>query len=739
MSFAYALPWWAALCLAIAGVGVAWLTYRRPLVPLAPPRRIALVALRAAVLIAIALLLFRPSGLRIPDVPRDAVVPVLVDVSRSMGIADAADGRTRLAEAVDVATTRIQPALAPRFDVELFTFSRALEPGLAPDARPDGASSDLGAALDAVRERYRGRPVAAAVVISDGGDTDPGGVSEGEGGPPIFTIGVGSADPGRDREVTAVAVGEQRLDQASVDLRATVVSRGYGRDAFTVRLLANGDVVDSHRVTPAADGSPIEDVFTVAPDAAAPSVYTVEIPPEAGERAAENNRRSVMVAPPGRTRRLLAIEGAPGFEHSFLARAWAHDASLAVDTIVRKGRNEEGQNTFLVTAAADRSAALLTGFPATREALYGYDAVVLSNIEGDFFTRAQLLMLADFVSVRGGGLLVSGGESFSAGGYAGTPLEPVLPVRLTDRQGALAVPGLAAKGRPGQLTLTADGERHPIMRLGAGAADTRERWAGMPPLASVAPLGAPRPGAQVLAVAPAEGGGALPVIAVQPYGQGRAMVFAGAASWRWRMLLPSGDERFERFWRQTARWLASASPDPVSIEAPASADPGRSMTIAALARTRAFEPVADAAWTATLTGPDGESRPLDLRRVDASTGRFEAAVRPDAPGLYHVQLEARQGDLPLGSADRWFLAGGVDREFVDPRLDDALLERLARSTGGRYVPAADAGTIAESLSTMAPPPAAPERYDLWQQPWVWALIVLMLAGEWILRRRWGLR
>jgi hypothetical protein len=38
-----------------------------------------------------------------------------------------------------------------------------------------------------------------------------------------------------------------------------------------------------------------------------------------------------------------------------------------------------------------------------------------------------------------------------------------------------------------------------------------------------------------------------------------------------------------------------------------------------------------------------------------------------------------------------------------------------------------------------PQNAAPERRDLWHEPWAFALIVLLLSAEWILRRRWGLR
>src|SRR4029077_8663254 len=111
--------------------------------------------------------------------------------------------------------------------------------------------------------------------------------------------------------------------------------------------------------------------------------------------------------------RVLAIAGAPGFEHSFLTRALSLDPGLEIDSVVRKGKNEESADTFLVQAGGGRAASLLSGFPATREALFAYDALVIANVEGDFFTRAQLSLASDFVAERGGGLLVLGGRPFA--------------------------------------------------------------------------------------------------------------------------------------------------------------------------------------------------------------------------------------------------------------------------------------------------------------------------------------
>ncbi len=389
-------------------------------------------------------------------------------------------------------------------------------------------------------------------------------------------------------------------------------------------------------------------------------------------------------------------------------------------------------------AGNGRSAALTTGFPTRKEDLYAYDALVIANVEGEFFTRAQLTMAADFVAERGGGLLVLGGRSFAQRGLLGTPLEEVLPVELNDRRGVVraSVGDLAAHNK---LVVTAEGESHPVMRIGETPEATRKLWSALPALAASAPLGAARPGATVLAVTAAPGGGVYPVVAVQQYGRGRSMIFAGEASWRWKMMLSSSDRTHEFFWRQAARWLASPAPDPVTITVPDSLQPGDTIPVAIDARDAAFVPVADATVDATVTAPGAEPRPLRLRHADSPGGRLAATFAAEQPGLYRIHVDARRGTTPLGASDRWLYVGGGDREFADPRLNEPLLRRLARSSGGRYLRASEASHVIPLLSQALPQNAAPERRDLWHEPWAFALIVVLLSVEWTLRRRWGLR
>jgi uncharacterized membrane protein len=742
MHFASPFPLWLVVVLAAGVVGVAALAYRRPLAPLTRGQRVGLAVLRGLSLASLLLVLARPTVLRPPGGSRDIVVPVLVDVSRSMRLADGSGGRTRLAEATRRLTADLLPALSRQFKPDVYSFGESLAPASVDTLSADARRSDLSGALDAVKERYRGRPIAGIVVLTDGAETGETRSPEAAPGSsvPVYPIGVGSTSGPPDREVLGLSAGDPRLDAATVDLKVTATTRGFGREPFQLRVLADGRLLESRRLVPAADGSPVDAEFTVLPNPLTATVYTAEIAAEPGEAITENNQRSVLVSPAGRKRRLLAIEGAPGFDHSFMARALSADPGLELDTVVRKGKNDTGQDTFFVQAGGGRAAKLTTGFPATREALFAYDGLIIANLESDFFSRAQLQLAADFVSERGGGVLVLGGRSFAQRGLIGTPLEEVLPVELSDRRGGLARASLDPDRMPRHhgVALTSEGESHPVMRIAPTPADTARVWSAMPDLASAAQLGGPRPGAQVLAVTATGGGAIVPLVAVQRYGRGRSMVFAGEGAWRWRMLQASTDRSYEFFWRQAARWVSGAAQDPVSIVPPEGAEPGDALVLGVDARDAGYASVADAAVSATLTLPGGETLALPLRR-DATTGRYTAAFRPERSGLYRMRAEARRGTASLGTADRWFYVGGGDREFADPRLNEGVLRRVARASGGRYGQADEASEVASWLEAAAPGQAEPERRDLWHEPWAFLLLIAILSAEWVLRRRWGLR
>ena len=109
----------------------------------------------------------------------------------------------------------------------------------------------------------------------------------------MFAVGIGSPDGPRDREVLGITAGDPRLDHATVDLHVTAVSSGFGRAPFSLRVLANGQLLDTRRLVPPrrriADRC---SVFTVSPDPLNATVYTAEIPRDDGEAGRREQQRA---------------------------------------------------------------------------------------------------------------------------------------------------------------------------------------------------------------------------------------------------------------------------------------------------------------------------------------------------------------------------------------------------------------------------------------------------------------
>lgn len=729
MSFASPIPAWAAAAAILAFIAVAAATYRGAWGALPRRRAITLVALRAVSLVTLFLLLLRPVIFE-PLPPGGTAVAVLVDASRSMGIDDT--GEARLARARAIVEERIRPALAGAFDVSVFSFGASVSDAPLGETAAIQQRSDLRGAIADVRNRYRDRRLAASVILSDGADTG-GPIATSSGGSPVFAVPIGAPEPTLDREVVSISVDEEAQLQSLIDLSIVIAARGT-REPFSARVLENGASVHSRRIEPSSAG-PVRFVVPIAPPRDGAAVYSVEIDEHPDERVRTNNRRAVLVRQADRRRSVLLVEGAPGFEHSFLKRSLSGDPALEVDAVVRKGQNETGEQTFYVQATADRAPALAAGLPSKVEDLFRYDAVVLANVEADTLSAAQLDLVEAFVSKRGGGLLVLGARSFDRNGLRDTPIEAALPVSLSDRGDDTGAMG--GRTNANRLTLTADGLLHPIMRVAADSDASRLRWRAAPSLSSTAGLGGPRPGAVVLATAGSAGGLGRPLVAVQRYGEGRSMIFGGEAAWRWRMLMPATDGTYDTFWRQSLRWLAGASPRPVEVHGPVDAMPGEPVKVGIRARNAAFAPAPGAMLSVTVEGPAGE-RESPMTAASDDPAVQTAVFTPSQAGIYRVKADVRWPDGRVESAATSVLVGGTDAEMSEPWRHDAALARIAEESGGSLVAESDLDTLPALLQKAAGAPELREK-ELWHRPWVFIMLVAMLGSEWMLRRRWGLR
>jgi Mg-chelatase subunit ChlD len=161
----------------------------------------------------------------------------------------------------------------------------------------------------------------------------------------------------------------------------------------------------------------------------------------------KNNNVSVMTAPVKGRPRVLYVEGGVLRQPSsagYMKRALEHEN---IDVEVRGPR----------------------GLPSSAKELEKYDLVMVSDVPSHFMGMAQMTALERYVRDLGGGLVMAGGEdSFGSGGYQGSKIEKIMPVRfdsekqldqpnvaivlVVDRSGSMSGPKLAAAKESARAT-----------------------------------------------------------------------------------------------------------------------------------------------------------------------------------------------------------------------------------------------------------------------------------------------
>ncbi len=269
----------------------------------------------------------------------------------------------------------------------------------------------------------------------------------------------------REAMVESVDAPPAASERATVTVRVTLRAESPTRG--TLRLLregreldVNGDAEGSGRRVEFGPGRRVE-LFQVALDDGRVHRFEAVFEPEVdaqgeltGDTLTANNRAEAFTVTPGKGA-VLVLDGvsdaAPGGAGLTLSRTLA-EAGIEVETVS--------------PGAAPRD--LLS--------LQAYDLVILQNVSADEMARETQALLADYVEELGGGLVMVGGpDSFGAGGWKGSALEPVLPVRL-DLPEQLITPSAAivivldASGSMGQRVMGGTRTQQQIANEGAALA-----------------------------------------------------------------------------------------------------------------------------------------------------------------------------------------------------------------------------------------------------------------------------
>ncbi|HVE33702.1 MAG TPA: hypothetical protein VNC18_09095 [Gemmatimonadaceae bacterium] len=753
-SFAVGAPFSViVLLLAAAAIGIpAVLSYAGVRGKSTRRDRVVLGTLRVAALAVLMVCLFRPMLLLSAAVPQRNYVGVLIDDSRSMRIADR-DGKPRsdwIEHEFGTEDSTLLKALRQKFTVRLFRFSsNAQRVDSARGLTFNSTETHLADAVEQARQALEGVPLSGLVVLTDGADNSRAPIGDEllslrAKSVPIFTVGLGADHFDKDIEIRRVDASRSVLKGGALVADLLIRQRGFGGTKVPLVVEDGGRIIsrDSIALPPDGDVAPVR--VTVVANDPGPRNITFRIPVQPGEQVEQNNAQQALVEVRDAREKILYLEGEPRSEMRFIRAAVAADSNIQLVALQRTAPGK------FYRVDIDTPDELATGFPKSRAELFHYRAIILGTIEASFFTHDQLAMLADFVNVRGGGLLFLGGrKSFAEGGYAGTPLADVMPVVVTGDAVADSMTFFANL----KVALAPAGASHAVAQIAESPSASMARWKSLPQVTSVNHIRQVKPGAVTLisgSLAPegraGEPGAPLhsyeqPVLVYQHYGRGLSIAFPVQDSWLWQMdpASPAEDQTFSRFWRQTIRWLVGEVPERVVVSLPTDqANPRVPVNIRTTVADSLFIARNDAKVTAHISSDSGVSRDLPLDWAIDRDGEYRASFTPDSPGLYSIKVTAT---LPSGVSvgDTSYLrVADLNTEYYDAEMRAPLLQRIATETGGRFYRPADAKTLPEDVALSKHGVTVVNQMDLWDMPAIFLLLVALVSAEWSYRKARGL-
>lgn len=720
-------------------------------------RRAILVGLRALALVAALAAALGPVIRRQRTVRDRSAVLVLVDTSESTRVPlpgprrDEPSRHERARELLRRSRGSLE-RLGVDHRVSVFAFADELvDARLDRDLPPPAGGTKILEALGAARARIEGRELGAVILVSDGVDHGRLGASLQKRdeaalvrlGAPVHTVLLAEPTPIPDLSIADVRMDPVGFVGDPVETEVTVHREGLTTASVPVTLLRNGRVV-AEQTARFGEGADARVRFGFVPDRVGRYVYRVSVPQYDGDAVPDNNARDVLLEVTRGRMRILLVCGRPTWDERFLRRTLQKDPS--VDLI----------SFFILRTLTDlplSSSDELSLIPFPTQELFenhlrSFDVVVFQNFDhGPYEVSTHLPRLRDWVKGGGAFVMVGGDLSFASGGYAGTPIEEILPVKLPPGDRASPEHLDLAAFRP---VLTEEGARHPVTMLAPAGPENVRAWQALVPLEGVNLLAGPAEGAAVLLHHPTirtPTGGHSPVLAAREVGRGRTLAIATDSLWRWafEQAEAGGDPReYELLWDNALRWLTH---DPALERLRVHTDedrtlPGARIDVRLELRDRSFRPANGEAVSLTLEPMDGGPAVASSTGVVDELGTFRASMRAPEAGAYRIvaraSLAPREGTPAEElTAEEVILSMGATEELAVLAPRPAVLRAIARATGGRFVRAdVDLGTLP------IPPPRAArvqsrEDAPLLERAWFLALVVALLAAEWAVRRRWG--
>ncbi len=651
---------------------------------------------------------------------------------------------------------KMDEAVLPTATVEDATSLRTAEETVRSlDAR--GRESRLSDGVQTILQSFRGIPLAGIVVFTDGiitaGDSwENAARAAAYARVPLYLVGVGDTWQAPDLMITDVRVEESVTVGDRLVFEARVRARGvHQKGPLPVVLLEklNDRWVERGRTTVTIGPTNVPQTVTLTHDPAEPGekIFALEIAAAEGETDLSNNRvqRRVWVGEAKRLRVLL-IDGYPRYDFRFLKVLLERESERSAG-----GRGVDLE-VILLNAARDWPEIDRTAFRGdfpTREQLFGYDVIILGDMHPGELPQPQrsLQDLHDFVTVRGGGLVILAGAQHTPAVWNGTPLAAILPVAFGDNP-----PDSGSTPPQAYLPVwTEIGRQHPLYRLVPSDTDTQQLWQRMPSLYWYCTGYQRRPNTLVLATHPQHrdvDGQPYPLIVQMFAGNGTVLFFGFDDIWRWRFR--TAEEHYDRFWLQALRAVARSRVRRPELRIAPRTEFRRDETVRIVVRFPVESPpppdrgvririerrpLTDNPTSDPISGRS-ETMHVTLSRVPRAGLQYETVLARLLEGEYTVVLEEPESppEVPPPTATFRILPPLGEMDNFNLNRDE--MEAAASISGGGFYTLDRLDAFWDALRDLPRVPLRDAHAPVpwWNHPACYLLLLTILGTEWFLRR-----
>ncbi|MEQ8525530.1 hypothetical protein [Gracilimonas sp.] len=692
--FQHILPPAIIIILIIGLLALSWASYRK-FSSIPSFGKWTLVALRSSALVVVLLLLLNPYFYSSRTVDLKPTIAVFLDNSESIDISkgdyEGLDSYIRLLNSLNF--NSISEA-----EFRFYSIGESISEFIPDSLNAVESQTNLAEPVKSILEMEE--QVQAAIIISDGIITfgrNPS-INASNSSIPLYTIAVGDTSRVKDVSISNVLTNTTGYTNTNHIIEAEISQSGFASNNVNVSLIANEEVLQQQQITFDTDNQVKKAQFELELTEEGLKQFEIQATPLPDEWTNSNNSR------------LFSIDILDSKVKILHVAFQIHPDVKSIRSIIREDENND--LTTLTWLGGNR---FVEELPDENE----FNLIIVHGMPGSVQDFSFLNPIVDTPTIF-----------FELGSRSGIGFNELGTLELINTQ--------ANRVAPVRLNQLLEQDQQPILEL------PEVNLNEVPPLYSG--LRSQLSDLQSTTLYSINYDGInteSPAVAIIEQGNLRR---SHVLPWGWYKWIQSSNplerEYAGTFIANLVSWTAS-DPDNRKLRispAKKTFSTAEAPIINASLRNERGDPESDGIIEVEVSSDEGSPRSFNMENV--GNGNYTLTLPRLSEGLYSYQAAARKGEREIETKSGEFLISNSSSELTNTIRDDALLKSISTNSGGSFFTYQNAESLWDSLKTanvLQSSTQTIEKYSFPVRSFYWfALVLLLLGSEWLLRKYYSL-